>query len=56
MLYTTEHSDNAITIASSYLNQLNDTISFYNKVFLVCYIVGSVLLALAFLADFINKT
>ena len=50
-----EHNQNAISIANDYLKNLNDKISFFNKVFLVCYIGGSVFLGFAFLVDYINK-
>lgn len=52
-MYT--HNDGAITIANTYLQNLNDKISLFNKVFLVCYIIGSVFLGFAFLVDYINK-
>ena len=50
-----QHNDNAITIANNYLKDLKDKISFFNKVFLFCYITGSVFLGLAFLVDYITK-
>jgi hypothetical protein len=53
-MYT--HNDDAINIANTYLKNLNDKISFFNKVFLVCYIMGSIFLGFAFLVDYINKS
>ena len=50
-----EHNDNAITLANTYLKDIKDKISFFNKVFLGCYITGSVFLGLAFLIDYINR-
>jgi hypothetical protein len=49
------NNDKAIAIANEYLINLDNKISFFNKVFLGCYILGSMFLGLAFLVNYINQ-